>query len=297
MPEVIVAVFTKTAVDADEAVRALQANSLPSSAIRRYRRDDPSIPGRPETTQEQGAHYQSQAAPADTRASGGFWSWLTGEDRGDWRDPNYADTDDQYYSRSIEAGNTVVAVHVDQADSERVMRLLADQNPIGLEDTGAESRTTTSTTTGDEQRMGITAEQRSASGEQRMGAAHGQDDEAIPLAEEQVQVGKERVERPVRVRRFVVERPVEQQVNLRDERVEIERRPAQGTTVGDRAFEERTIEVRESHEVPMVNKTAEVSEEVAVRREGTERTETVRDTARKEEIEVDREQQPTNRTP
>jgi uncharacterized protein (TIGR02271 family) len=296
MSEVIVAVFN-TAVDADEAVRALQANSLPSSAIRRYRRDDPSIPGRPESTREQGVHYQSQTATADTRASGGFWSWLTGEDRGDWRDPNYADTDDQYYSRSIEAGNTVVAVHVDQADSERVMRLLADQNPIGLEDAGAESRTTTSTTTGDEPRMGITAEQRSASGEQRMGAAHGQDDETIPLAEEQVQVGKERVERPVRVRRFVVERPVEQQVNLRDERVEIERRPAQGTTVGDRAFEERTIEVRESHEVPMVNKTAEVSEEVLVRREGTERTETVRDTARKEEIEVDREQQPTNRTP
>ena len=296
MPEVIVAVF-KTAVDADEAVRALEANNLPSSAIRRYRRDDPSIPGRPETTQEQGVHYQSQTAPADTRASGGFWSWLTGEDRGDWRDPNYADTDDQYYSRSVEAGNTVVAVHVDQADSERVMRLLADQNPIGLEDTGAEGRTTTSTTTGNEQRMGTTAEQRSASGEQRMGAAHGQHDETIPLAEEQVQVGKERVERPVRVRRFVVERPVEQQVNLRDERVEIERRPAQGTAVGGHAFEERTIEVRESHEVPTVNKTAKVSEEVVVRREGTERTETVRDTVRKEEIEVDREQQPTNRTP
>jgi len=295
MPEVVVAVF-KTAVDADEAVRALEANNLPSSAIRRYRRDDPSIPGRPESTQEQGVHYQSQAAPADTRASGGFWSWLTGEDRGDWRDPNYADSDDQYYSRSVEAGNTVVAVHVDQTDSERVMRLLADQNPIGLEDTGAEGRTTP-TTTGNELRMGTTAEQRPASGELRMGAAHGQHDETIPLAEEQVQVGKERVERPVRVRRFVVERPVEQQVSLRDERVEIERRPAQGTTVGDRAFEERTVEVRESHEVPTVNKPAKVTEEAVVRREGTERTETVRDTVRKEEIEVDREQQPTNRTP
>src|SRR6476660_2566821 len=90
MPEVLVAVFN-TAVDADKAVRALQASNLPSSAIRRYRRDDPSIPGRPESTQERGVHYQSQAAPADTRASGGFWSWLTGEDRGDWRDPNYAD--------------------------------------------------------------------------------------------------------------------------------------------------------------------------------------------------------------
>jgi uncharacterized protein (TIGR02271 family) len=130
-----------------------------------------------------------------------------------------------------------------------------------------------------------------------MGAAHGRHDETIPLAEEQVQVGKERVERPVRVRRFVVERPVEQQVNLRDERVEIEHRPAQGTPVGADAFEERTLEVHESHEIPMVNKTGKVTEEAVVRREGTERTETVRDTVRKEEIDVDREQQPTNRTP
>jgi hypothetical protein len=49
-----VAVFN-TAVDADDAVRALEAKNLPSSAIRRYRRDDPSVPACPETTQEQGA--------------------------------------------------------------------------------------------------------------------------------------------------------------------------------------------------------------------------------------------------
>jgi uncharacterized protein (TIGR02271 family) len=101
----------------------------------------------------------------------------------------------------------------------------------------------------------------------------------------------------VRVRRFVVERPVAQQVSLRDERVGIERRPAQGRTVGDHPFEERTIEVRESHEVPTVNKTARVSEDVVVRREATERTETVRDRVRKEEVEVDREQRPTSRMP
>jgi uncharacterized protein (TIGR02271 family) len=296
MPEVLVAVFN-TATDADEAVRALEANNLPPSAIRRYHRDDPAIPGRPENTQEQGAHYQSQTATADTRASGGFWSWLTGQDGGDWRDPNYADTDDHYYSRSVEAGNTVVAVHVDQADSDRVMRLLAEQNPVGLEDIGNQVGTVTQATAGAEQRLGTMTEQTPATGEQRVDTAHGPREETIPLAEEQVQVGKERVERPVRVRRFVVERPVEQQVNLRNERVEIERRPAQGTAVGDRAFEERIVEVRESHEVPKVNKTAKITEEAVVRREGAERTETVRDTVRKEDIEVDREQQPTNRTP
>ena len=46
------------------------------------------------------------------------------------------------------------------------------------------------------------------------------------------------------------------------------------------------MEVRETEEVPVVEKTARVVEEVAVRKEETERTETVRDTARREEVEV-----------
>ena len=56
-------------------------------------------------------------------------------------------------------------------------------------------------------------------------------EEVIPLAEEQIEVGKRTVDRGVtRVRRYVVERPVEQEVTLRGERVTIERRRPLETT-------------------------------------------------------------------
>ena len=82
-------------------------------------------------------------------------------------------------------------------------------------------------------------------------------DEVIPLAEEQVEIGKRRVDHATRIRRYVVETPVERQVTLRDETVEIERRrPVEGTSPGAGAFEERTVEVHTSSEQPEVTKTA-----------------------------------------
>ena len=89
-----------------------------------------------------------------------------------------------------------------------------------------------------------------------------------------------------RVRRYVVERPVEREVTLHGERVTIERRRPVETSAPGHAFEERTVEVRETEEVPVVEKSARVVEEVAVRKEATERTETVRDKVRREEVEV-----------
>ena len=73
---------------------------------------------------------------------------------------------------------------------------------------------------------------------------------------------------------------------LHGERVTIERRRPLDATVAGQTFEERTVDVRETEEVPVVEKTARVVEEVAIRKEETERTETVRDTARREEVEV-----------
>jgi uncharacterized protein (TIGR02271 family) len=113
-------------------------------------------------------------------------------------------------------------------------------------------------------------------------------DEVIPLAEELLEIGKRTVDRgTTRVRRYVVEKPVEQDVTLHGERVTIERRrPIDAAAASVGAFEERTVEVRETEEVPVVGKTARVVEEVAIRKEATARTETVRDTVRREEVEV-----------
>src|SRR4029079_16437673 len=54
------------------------------------------------------------------------------------------------------------------------------------------------------------------------------------------------------------------------------------------AFQERTIEVREMSERPVVSKTAHVVEEVGVGKQVSTETQTVEDTVRRTEVEVER---------
>jgi uncharacterized protein (TIGR02271 family) len=122
------------------------------------------------------------------------------------------------------------------------------------------------------------------------GAVTGDRDQvAIPIVEEQLQVGKREIERGgVRIYTHVEERPVEEQVTLREENVTVERRPVdRAVTEGDMAaFREGTIELTETAEVPVVSKEARVVEEVIVGKETTQHTETVRDTVRRTDVDV-----------
>jgi len=113
---------------------------------------------------------------------------------------------------------------------------------------------------------------------------------AVPIVEEQLAVGKREVERGrARIHTHVVERPVEESVTLREEHVTVERhpvnRPVDANTLN--AFQEGTIEVTEHAEQAVVAKQARVVEEVVIGKEATQRTETVRDTVRRTEVDVD----------
>ncbi len=91
-----------------------------------------------------------------------------------------------------------------------------------------------------------------------------------------------------RIRRYVVEKPVEQEVTLRDETVKVERRPVtDGRPVTDADFTDKTIEMTETDEEAVVGKEARVVEEVGLRKEVSDRVETVRDTVRKQEVEIE----------
>jgi len=113
------------------------------------------------------------------------------------------------------------------------------------------------------------------------------EEEVIPLAEETLIVDKQTVTSGTTiVRRYVVETPVEQQVSLYDEKVIVERRkPVTNAATGE-TLTEVTIEMIETSEVPVVGKGVKVREEVVVRRERTSRVETIRDTVRRDEIEI-----------
>jgi stress response protein YsnF len=51
--------------------------------------------------------------------------------------------------------------------------------------------------------------------------------------------------------------------------------------------------VMETDEEPVVSKTARVKEEVVVHKEATDRAETVRDTVRRQDVEIDRDDNST----
>jgi len=114
--------------------------------------------------------------------------------------------------------------------------------------------------------------------------------EVIPVGEETLNVGTRLVAgETTRVRRIVVETPVEQGVSLREERVVVERRKptavSAATTQG--ILTDAAFEMSDSYEVADVWKSVRVTEEVVLRREVTERHETVRDTVRRDEVVVE----------
>ena len=90
-----------------------------------------------------------------------------------------------------------------------------------------------------------------------------------------------------RIRRFVVETPVEEQVTLHDETVVLDRRPVTDGRLAADSFSEKTIEMTATAEEPVVGKTARVVEEVGLHKEAADRVETIRDTVRKEQVEVE----------
>lgn len=114
---------------------------------------------------------------------------------------------------------------------------------------------------------------------------------SIPIIEENLEVGKRVVEGgTTRIRSRIVEQPVEESIRLRSEKINVERtpvdRPASSADISN--FKEETIEATERTEVPVVNKDSRVVEEVSLNKEVDEREETVRDTVRSTEVDIDK---------
>ncbi len=187
----------------------------------------------------------------------GFWASLFGSE------------DTSVYDRSVDEGASVLTVRVPDDGVDRVTSILESHNPIDLDERAAQY--TTGGATG-----GAAPNSRPPS-----------DEGTIRLAKESLAVGKRAVSGgTTRIRRYVVETPVEEQVTLQDEKIVVDRRPITGgQPVAE--FTDKTIEMTETHEEPVVSKTARVTEEVSLRKEATDRVETVRDTVRRDEVEVE----------
>ena len=115
--------------------------------------------------------------------------------------------------------------------------------------------------------------------------------EAVQVVEEELSVGKRKVASGgVRITTSVSERPVKETVRLREEHVGAERRTVDRTLSAqeaEAAFEEKTVEMMGTSEQVEVRKEARVVGEVALTKETKERQQTVKDTVRRTDVEVE----------
>ena len=117
------------------------------------------------------------------------------------------------------------------------------------------------------------------------------EEQVIGVGEEVLNVGTRMVAgKTTRVRRVVVQAPVQQDVTLRTETVVLERRKPISSN-GNEVLTEVTVEMSDFNEVPIVSKAVHLVEEVLLRKEVTARTETIHDTVRRDKLEIE---QPSN---
>lgn len=117
------------------------------------------------------------------------------------------------------------------------------------------------------------------------------EDEILQLAREELDVGKRLVrEGSTRIRRYVTEEDVSENVKLREQHAEIFRHKSDGRSVdaGDVDWSEKEVVVEEFSEKPVINKTVHIAEEVQVKKVNTEHDETVTGTVREQHIDVER---------
>jgi uncharacterized protein (TIGR02271 family) len=174
----------------------------------------------------------------------------------------------------------IVAQALPDAEAQQVASILDRHNVVDIGARGTMARQT--------------ADFRATSGRTSLSNDYQGGDMVIPIVEENIRVGKREVEAGgVRVQTHVEERPVNQQVTVRDETVEVERvpvdRPVDTSTLRnpDEAFIPVSVEVREQDEQVVVDKQARVVEEVVINKDVEERVETVQDTVRRTDVDVE----------
>jgi len=193
-----------------------------------------------------------------------FFSSLFGDD----------ETTAQNYTNAAYEADAILTVQVDSEERARAAAEILDRHgAIDVDSRAAQYQQNFAQTSG-------TTENTATTG----------DNMSIPVIEEELQVGKRAVERGgARVRSRVIEKPVEETLRLREEHIVVNRQPVnRAVTDADmQNLKDGDIELTERAEEAVVSKQARVVEEVSVGKEVSEREETIRDTVRRTDVDVE----------
>jgi stress response protein YsnF len=178
----------------------------------------------------------------------------------------------------------VLTVRVPEADAARATSILNAHRAIDLTKRAEQSGLLTTA----QAPAAMPAAVRPATATAASGTVTGE--EVLSLAEEQINVGKRVIqEGTTRIRRFVTETPVEAQVTLHEEHARVLRRASTDPNyLRNIDWTDKTIEITESAEEPVVTKSVHITEEVVIQREGSDHVKTLHDKVRRQQVEVER---------
>ena len=173
--------------------------------------------------------------------------------------------DQKHLEDGLKEGGVIVAVSAEAALVSKVEKIFADHSATKIDETEVAQEPVAPL------------------------AAVAAEGTVVPIVEEELAVGKRTVDAGgVRVYRKVVEIPVEESINLREEHINVDRRSVdRPATEADLNQGDRTIELTETAEEAVVGKSARVVEELLIGKKTTERTEHIQDSVRHTEVEVE----------
>ena len=260
--ETIVAVYD-TAAHADAAVKALKAGGFANADISVFNKD-------------------RLASGKKAAEQAGLWSRLFGDD--------IHEHEAAVYRQTVKDDGVVVSARVLDSEVAHAVAILDLHRPVDVHDRAVTSGIAPAAHVEAVDKkldaVPLAATQKVALPPKVAEA----NKDVLRLAEEQLRVGKRMVESGrTRVRRFVTERPVSADVTLHEEHAEVMRRAITDPKyIGDIDWADKQIEVVETAEHALANKTARIVEEVSLKKIGTDRVETVHDKIRRQQVEIER---------
>ncbi len=260
-----VSAFYETRDTADAHQRELVSLGVPASDIQIVEGADESVPDR---------QYEEK----------GFF-----ESIGDFF---MGDEDKQVYNEGLKRGGYLLTARVPESHYEQALDVLDTDDAVDLDaraETWREDGWDGAPAAGTAGYAATGAEGYDATGTRPAPRDGDLADGTIEVMEENIRIGKRDVSHGrVRVRSYVVEDQVSEDVTLRSDHVEIERRPVdRAVEPGTATFQDQTIEAEDTSEEVVVSKDARVVEEIDLKRRSDTDTETVTETVRHTEVEIE----------
>lgn len=283
MQHTLIAVFDNRS-DAQKAMDDLLASGFARSDLRL------SEGGTQAGTTASGSNLREDESMGDSIKH--FFTDLFGSDRSDRLG---------HYSEAIARGHYVLTVTApNEPEVERAADLVERYGPVDIDEKSSvwsSGAAAGSMSMGTQQQSASMSQQSQQTGRGSAQAGTGgsmqfakTESQSIPVVQEELKVGKREVQRGgVRIYSHIVETPVDESVNLREEHVTVQRRAIDKMVdpADVPAFQEKSFEMRETAEEAVVNKSARVVEEVVIGKEVTSHEEHIKDTLRRTEVEVE----------